>query len=149
MAEQSSSTAAEVLEQVMPAMLQGDIEELLGHCTEDVVFEFPFAPAGRPRRVEGHDAIRAYMQPIFGRMRIQEVTHRTVHQSVDPSVAIIEFAMRVELADGSTREPSYIDVLTVRDGRIARFRDYWNPLALADQRGEGEVHGTRGEHSHE
>jgi ketosteroid isomerase-like protein len=135
---QSPSTAAEVLKQTMPAMLRGDIEDLLGSCTEDVVFEFPFAPADRPRRVEGHDAIRAYLQPIFGRMQIQKITSLEVHQSVDPSVAIIEFTMRVEVGDGSTRELSYIDILTVRDGRIASFRDYWNPLALADQQGGGE-----------
>ncbi len=140
---QSPATAAEILEQVMPAMLHGDIEELLGSCTEDAVFEFPFAPAGRPRRVEGHDAIKAYLQPIFGRMQIQEVTSLKVHQSVDPTVAIIEFTMRVEVGDGSARELSYIDILAVRDGKIASFRDYWNPLALADQRGDD------GEPSHE
>jgi len=143
MTGQSPSTAAEILEEAMPAMLRGDVEELLGRCTEDVVFEFPFAPEGRPRRVEGREAAREYLQPIFGRMRIQDVTSLEVHQSVDPSVAIVEFTMRAEVGDGFARELSYIDVLTVRDGRIARFRDYWNPLALADQRSAG------GERSHE
>jgi ketosteroid isomerase-like protein len=29
---------------------------------------------------------------------------------------------------GGPYEMSYVVVLTVRDGRIAHYRDYWNPL---------------------
>jgi ketosteroid isomerase-like protein len=48
---------------------------------------------------------------------------------VDPDVAIFEMTAAGRVKD--TDEPyemSYVVVLTVRDGRIARYRDYWNPL---------------------
>jgi uncharacterized protein len=47
-------------------------------------------------------------------------------------VAIIEMTMTGTVtATGAPYEQSYVVVLTVRDGLIARYRDYWNPLKVA------------------
>ena len=35
-------------------------------------------------------------------------------------------------ATGAPYEQSYVSVLTVRDGLIVRYRDYWNPLRSAE-----------------
>ena len=51
------STATEIFEQALAGIKVGDALDLISRCTEDVIFEFPFAPAGRPRRVEGRDAV--------------------------------------------------------------------------------------------
>jgi uncharacterized protein len=48
-------------------------------------------------------------------------------------VAIIEMTMPGTVtATGAPYEQSYVVVLTVRDGLIARYRDCWNPLRSAE-----------------
>jgi uncharacterized protein len=41
-----------------------DIGALIDLCADDVVFEFPFAPPGRPTRVEGKPALGEYLKGI-------------------------------------------------------------------------------------
>jgi ketosteroid isomerase-like protein len=131
MTEQTTPPASEIFEQALPGIQAGDLSDLLERCTDDVVFEFPFAPADRPGRVEGRDAVREYLGPIFARTQTQSLSGLVIHQTVDLAVAVIEFTATVQIGDGPTREVSYVVVLTIRDGQIARYRDYWNPLALA------------------
>jgi uncharacterized protein len=133
MTEQTTSPASEIFEQALPGIEAGDLADLLERCADDVVFEFPFAPADRPGRVEGRDAVREYLEPIFARTQTQGLSGLVIHQTVDPAVAVIEFTATVQIGGGPTREVSYVVVLTVRDGQIARYRDYWNPLALAGE----------------
>jgi ketosteroid isomerase-like protein len=60
-------------------------------------------------------------------------TNLEIHETVKPDVAIIEMTMTGTVtATGAPYEQSYVSVLTVRDGLIARYRDYWNPLRVAE-----------------
>jgi uncharacterized protein len=111
----------------------GDIGALVDLCADDVVFEFPFAPPGRPTRVEGKPALGDYLKALSGRMRIEGVRDMEIHETVKPDVAIIEMTMTGTVtATGAPYEQSYVIVLTVSDGLIARYRDYWNPLRVAE-----------------
>jgi ketosteroid isomerase-like protein len=110
-----------------------DSGALLDLCADDVVFEFPFAPPGRPARVEGKPALGDYLKGISGRMRLEGVSNLEIHETVKPEVAIIEMTMTGTVtATGAPYEQSYVSVLTVRDGLIVRYRDYWNPLRVAE-----------------
>jgi len=132
MASHFTPGPTEVFEQALPGIQVGDVSDLMSRCTEDVVFEFPFAPAGRPRRVQGRDAVLEYLKPLSSRVRMQGLSRLEMHQTADPDVAVIEFTANALVAgDGESLPISYVVVLTVRDGQIARYRDYWNPLALA------------------
>jgi uncharacterized protein len=111
----------------------GDVGALVDLCADDVVFEFPFAPPGRPTRVEGKPAVTDYLKGVAGRVRIEGVRDLEVHETVKPDVAIIEMTLTGTVAaTGAPYEQSYVSVLTVRDGLIARYRDYWNPLRSAE-----------------
>lgn len=111
----------------------GDTEAMVDLCADDVVFEFPFAPPGRPTRVEGKPALSDYLQSISGRRHIEGVRDLEIHETVKPDVAIIEMTLTGTVtATGAPYEQSYVSVLTVRDGLIARYRDYWNPLRSAE-----------------
>jgi uncharacterized protein len=105
---------------------------LLDLCADDVVFEFPFAPPGRPTRVEGKLALGDYLKALSGRVRLAGVSNLEIHETVKPDVASIEMTMTGTVtATGAPCEQSYVSVLTVRDGLIAHYRDYWNPLRSA------------------
>lgn len=128
----TTATAAEVFERAMPALRDGKLDGLLDQCTVDVVFEFPFAPSGRPRRLEGRDAVRNYLAQIYAHIHIERVEQLTIHQTVAPTVAIAEFTAAVRAGEANAVvSASYVAVVTIRDGLISHYRDYWNPLALA------------------
>jgi hypothetical protein len=121
-----------MFEQALPAILAGGTADLLRQCADDVIFEFPFAPDGRPRRLEGRGQAREYLDAVYSRLKIKELTSLEIHETTDPAVVIAELSMNVALSDGPTRKASYVEVVTVRDGQIARLREYWSPLALAN-----------------
>jgi ketosteroid isomerase-like protein len=125
----NSPTPTEVFQQILVDVEAGDVRALLGRCREDVVFEFPFAPDGRPKRVEGQQAVGAYLDAIGSGAVLDQLTNLEMHQTVDPDVAVIEFSVTGRVRDTDAPfERSYVVVLTVRDGLVARYRDYWNPL---------------------
>ena len=128
------TTAVDVFSKLARVGVQtGDIGALVDLCADDVVFEFPFAPPGRPTRVEGKPALGDYLRALSGRVRIEGVRNVEVHETVKPDVAIIEMTMTGSVtATGAPYEQSYVVVLTVRNGLIARYRDYWNPLQVAE-----------------
>jgi uncharacterized protein len=127
------TTAVDVFNTLTQQLATGDSNALVDLCTDDVVFEFPFAPPGRPSRVEGKPALGDYLKALSGRMRIEGVPNLEIHETVKPDVAIIEMTMTGTVtATGAPYEQSYVVVLTVRDGLIARYRDYWNPLRSAE-----------------
>ena len=127
------TTAVDVFNELAQGVAAGEVRTLVDLCAEDVVFEFPFAPPGRPTRVEGKPEVSDYLKAVSGRRRIEAVPNLEIHETVNPNVAIIEMTMTGTVtATGAPYEQSYVAVLTVRDGLIARYRDYWNPLRVAE-----------------
>jgi uncharacterized protein len=102
---------------------------LLDMFTDDVVFEFPYAPDGLPERLDGSAALAAHLERLgplitFGRMELG-----TVHDAGD--TVIFEFSCDGQgVTTGAPYNQHYISVVTLRDGRIAEYRDYWNPLVV-------------------
>ncbi|MEK2477437.1 nuclear transport factor 2 family protein [Streptomyces noursei] len=95
------------------------------------VFEFPFAPEGRPRRLEGRSAVAAHMRDYPHHIELHDVPHLTIHQTQAPGTIIAEMSAVGRLV--ATDEPfamSYVAVVAVANGRIAHYRDYGNPLAV-------------------
>lgn len=69
----TSANAAGVFERFLPALRDGKVGDLLDQCAADVVFEFPFAPPGRPRRLQGRGAVSNYLTQVYARIRIERV----------------------------------------------------------------------------
>ncbi|MHA6757571.1 nuclear transport factor 2 family protein [Streptacidiphilus sp. PAMC 29251] len=127
------TTAVEVFNKLAEGVATGNSDALIDLCAEDVVFEFPFAPGPRPTRVEGKPAVGAYLRALSGHVRLESVTNLEIHETVKPELAIIEMTMTGTVAaTGAPFEQSYVSFLTVRDGLVACYRDYWNPLRSAD-----------------
>jgi ketosteroid isomerase-like protein len=93
--------------------------------------EVPFAPPGIPRRVEGREAIRAFIRAGAERLRAAppqwQFRSIVVHETVDPEVIVTEFEVH-GVAAGGPYQFSNLQVMTVRKGEIVSLRDYWNPL---------------------
>ncbi|AZL60519.1 nuclear transport factor 2 family protein [Tabrizicola piscis] len=113
-------------------------DSMLGLFADDVIFEFPYAPEGLPRRLEGKAALAAHLERLgplltFGTMKLGNV------YAVDGTV-IFEFSCTGEgVATGAPYNQVYISVVTLREGRIAHYRDYWNPLVVLTALGGTEA----------
>jgi len=100
---------------------------------EDGVIEFPFAPPGYPQQVRGRAAIHEYLKDYPNTLHIDWIVDPHIHATDAPDVAVVEFAAAgTVVASGKPYEMRYISVVTVRDGTITRYRDYWSPAAAAD-----------------
>lgn len=104
---------------------------LLDMLTDDVLFEFPFAPPGGVTRLEGKAALSAYLPKVGQLFTIEGLSlYRTI-VSADGRHAVLEFSGSAFANDGGARyDQDYVSVLDLRDGLISRYRDYWNPGIL-------------------
>lgn len=62
---------------------------------------------------------------------LHEFTDVRIHRTTDPGTIVVEMRGigRLVQAD-SPFDMTYIAVVTVADGLITSYRDYWNPLAV-------------------
>lgn len=121
----------DVLHRSLDLLFAKDMDGWVALCDEAVVVELPFAPPGLPRRLEGRTAVAAYLSDYPDHLDLRSVERLEVHHTTDPELVVAE--MRLSARAVATDEPldlDYVVLLTVRDGRIVRFRDYWNPLAM-------------------
>lgn len=120
--------AAEVFEQVLEMYRNGNLQSLVDLLAEDAAMEFPFAPPGRPRRVEGKNNIIKYNQAILNSVIVASFTDVEIHRMIDPDCVVVEMIGHgTVLSTGNSYERRYIDVCYTKNGRIQLLRDYWNP----------------------
>jgi ketosteroid isomerase-like protein len=124
-----------VWEEALRFVRERDIDGYAGMFVPDGVVELPFPLPGMPRRIEGRDAIRMVLAPVWraqkdsGR-RIEKVDPIAVHEGHDPELVVIEFDVHGVEASGTPYRLAYVHVVTVRDGRIAVLRDYVDTSAI-------------------
>jgi ketosteroid isomerase-like protein len=95
--------------------------------------EFPFAPESSPQRLDGRAAVEDYLRDYPEKVDVRAVVSKLVHETADPEVVIAEFEVEgVVVASTRPYRLSYIAVISVRDGEIRNYRDYWNPLAVQE-----------------
>ena len=97
--------------------------------TDDSVLEFPFAPTGAVNSYVGREAILAYMSGTAGEIKVNGVRATTVHPLLDPSAVIVELQIDGTMAStGAAYDQRYVAFFKLQGGRIAVYREYWNPL---------------------
>lgn len=124
-------TPRELLDKGLGLLLAKDMSGFADLWATDGTMEFPFAPPGWPARLDGREAVREYLRGYTGVFDIKSVTDQTVHETADPEVIIAEIEVDgVLVRTGRPYQRRYISVITVRDGHITGYRDYWSPLGM-------------------
>lgn len=97
-------------------------------CAETVVFEAPFAPGGS-HVLRGREAVEAYLPSVVDQYFIPELRLIAMYRSTNPGVVVLEFVAHNSTGakTGIPYPQVYINVITVRDGKIQEYKDYWNP----------------------
>lgn len=111
--------------------VQKDLAAFLDLFADDIIFEFPYAQAPNPKRLNGKAAMQQYLERLADVLEIHSFTSPIIHVSANSPVFFAQFeAHGTNLEKGSPYEQHYISVVQVKDGKIARYQDYWNPLAI-------------------
>jgi ketosteroid isomerase-like protein len=112
---------------------RGKWDEWIDLWAEDGVLEFPFAPPGRQGVYRGKDEILAYMKAASGKMKIDGITAMRVQPALDPHGVTVELTVTgTMLKTGKPYDQKYVFFFEVRDGKLAAYREYWNPLISID-----------------
>jgi uncharacterized protein len=110
--------------------------------TEDGEYDSPLVPDDHPLRyLVGRDAIRTgtsayHRQPTYpGTMNLERSTY-VLHDTTDPDVFMAEIDVAFDEADGRRTTMSLLQVFRLRDGQIAKLRDYFSevPSVVSDIR---------------
>ncbi|MYU07258.1 nuclear transport factor 2 family protein [Streptomyces sp. SID8366] len=127
------TSPADLYRHSLRLLLDKDIPAWVALWAEDGLMEFPFAPADRPRRLEGKEAVAAYMRHYPDHIDLHDFPDLRIHQTTEPGTIVVEMHGVGRMVEtGAPFDMTYIAVVTVRDGRFTSYRDYWNPLAVQE-----------------
>ncbi|WP_437675801.1 nuclear transport factor 2 family protein [Sorangium sp. So ce131] len=90
----------------------------------------PFSPEGFPKVLDGRAAIfNQYrsMPDNFAGMRFPDLV---VHDMVDPSRFFVTYRGEIRLKSGAAYNNTYAGMFVIRDGRIAEYHEYFDPIVL-------------------
>jgi ketosteroid isomerase-like protein len=129
-----TGTTRETVEQMLQAGRDMDIDTFVGLMAPDGYLEWPYRPPGVPARLRGRAEIRRHLaEAAKGFIRFDEYRDVVLHETTDPEVIIVEYEAHgtVITTDAPFRQ-TVIAVFRVRNGQIVSYRDYINPLPLAE-----------------
>ena len=113
----------------LDALAVSDADAIAGMWTDDAVLEFPFAPQGFPRSVDGQPAIEKYFRDALAVVTPIAYPDRVVTPLADPDACVIEFGSRLTVGDDPTvQENSYITIVRVRGGKIVHFKEHYDSV---------------------
>ena len=119
----------EIIETALDGLVDG--ETYFDFLADDFVFEFPFALPGWPATIEGRAAVIAYFEGYGDRFQLDRADGLVTHLSRDPGVVILEYQSHGHaVPTGGPYSNHYLSVIYIKDRRIVRWRDYWNPVEV-------------------
>jgi ketosteroid isomerase-like protein len=126
--------AIETVERMLRAGRELDIETFVGLMAPDGYIEWPYRPPGVPARLQGRTEIRRFLTAAASEfIRFDEYREVVIHETTDPEVIIVEYeAHGTVVPTGAPFLQTVIAVFRVRNGQILSYRDYINPVPLAE-----------------
>ena len=107
---------------------------------DEGVLEFPFAPDGRQQAYRGKAVVVALMTEFMGRAELAELRYFKVHPLLNPECVMVEAGTRARfIITGRPYNQTYVFYFETREGKIWRYREYWNASTLIDAFGGRDV----------
>ncbi len=109
-----------------------DMDAFLALMHDDIVIEFPYgASAGLSPKLQGREEIRKGLGGFLASVPSIRFLDIVVHATSDPDEAFAVYrAEAVVPATGKTYRQNYIAQLRRRDGKVAHFREWFDPVRL-------------------
>jgi hypothetical protein len=105
-------------------------KEVREDFAEDAVLALPYAHAGTPREVVGRDAIIDYIG-LLGDHFSQGIFfgHTFDTMADNPNEVIARYSASTELlSTGRRYENTYVTLIEVREGKVVRYTEYFDPI---------------------
>ena len=107
------------------AFNRGDPDAWFEYLADDIDYRAAEGALDDPGPMHGKDAIRAYMQDwldLFDDFKSEPV--ELVDAGEDQVIAVVRISGRAKLS-GVETDLTYAALYTIRDGKVARGREYW------------------------
>lgn len=118
----------DVFRRTLDILLSKDMAAFIEMYAEDAVMEYPFAPEGWPKRLEGRAEIWSHIHNYPDLLDVREIRDLEILETTDPEVIVAQAVMAgVVTPTGQPYEVRYADIIRIRDGKIVAWRDYWDP----------------------
>jgi ketosteroid isomerase-like protein len=107
------------------AAVAGDLDAWTEYCTDDIDYRAVEGAPDDHGPIHGKDALRAYVQDwqdTFDDLTSEPV--ELIDAGEDNVIAVIRISGRAKLS-GVEADLTYAALYTLRDGKIARGREYW------------------------
>ena len=99
-----------------------DVDGIVEMFTDDVIFEAAFGSQPYGERAVGREAARRLTAAVFE--RIPDLHFEEIRHVVTPGFAVVESVTTGTPVGGAPYELHLVDLLTIRDGKIAAKRSY-------------------------
>lgn len=123
--------ALKLFEKQIECIIEDDRETQLQLYAEDVRYEFPFAN-DRPRLIEGREAFRTVMEPLWAEARLKGARaigcHSEFHATDENGLFLAIFDLEVKVAENIVTLP-FVQLIRIQNDSIVAVKEYFNSPA--------------------
>ena len=133
-----SQENVEIVRDAAAAFNRGDLDAWLEYLADDIDYRAVEGAPDDRGPMHGKEAIRPYMQDwlgLFDDFRSEPV--ELIDAGEDKVIAVTRISGRAKLS-GVETDLTYAAVYTIRDGKIARGREYWTKEQALEAAGLSE-----------
>jgi ketosteroid isomerase-like protein len=117
-----------------------DGEDYFDLLADDVIFEYVISVPGYPRRVQGRQSIVDLYRGYDQYMKVDSADNLRVYRDPEASVVVLEYEVHGEsVQTGRPYNNRFVSIVTVKDRRVAHWRDYLDPIAIFEATGWPET----------
>jgi ketosteroid isomerase-like protein len=131
-----TATASELASAFATALAAGDADAAVARCADDVAMVMMYPPPGADGVIRGRDAVREMFARPQRAMAGFAGTTPVVHDVVGGRLAIAELAVSGTVrATGRPYKNRLCFFVSVKDGKITEFREYFDSAAAREALG--------------
>lgn len=124
----NSAQMERVARAVASMLSELNISGITEFLDDNIILELPFAPPPMPTRVEGRDAVMQALAALAQVFSAYHFTPQQLYPSPETSTLVMEADVDGKMAAGPAYQNRYVVVFAFNGGRIAGWREYFNPM---------------------
>ena len=120
-----SQQNVEIVRDAAAAFNRGDLDAWFEYWADDIDYRAAEGALDDRGPMQGKDAVRAYVQDwldMFDDFKVEPV--ELIDAGEDQVIAVLRISGRAKLS-GVETDLTYAALYTIRDGKVARGREYW------------------------
>ena len=120
-----------IIEEALVGIADG--EHFFDLLADEVVFDYIITVPNYPRHVVGRTAVAELYRPYGEVFVLDRCFDLAVHRDRETGVVVLEYASEGRVVGtGADYSNRYVSVLAIAERKVARWRDYLDPIAVFD-----------------